>query len=83
MATAYEEFPFYRLRNGNSKVPENSVMGEYFLTKVTTNCHKDEIVFAGDCFHTFWEDQNRMEFLNTVSHIKTRHLVYFGRIHTK
>lgn len=57
-----EEFPFYRLRNGNSKVPENSVMGEYFLTKVTTNCHKDEIVFAGDCFHTFWEDQNRMEF---------------------
>lgn len=73
-----EDFPFYRLRNGNSKVPENSVMGEYFTEKATTNCCKDEIVFAADCFHTFREDQNRMEFYEYCIPYKDKAFSVFG-----
>lgn len=57
-----DDFPFYRLKYDKVKVPEQSVMGEYFLTGSINNCRKDEIVFAGDCFMTFNLDQNNIQF---------------------
>lgn len=57
-----DDFPFYQLKYGYNRVPENTVMGEYFLKQDDSCSKQDEIVYAGDCFHTFKEDQNRMEF---------------------
>ena len=57
------DFPFFRLKYGTGKVPENTVMGDYFYVKDSSCCNMDEIVYAGDCFDTYDEEQNRMEFL--------------------
>ena len=57
-----EDFPFWQLRHGNARVPENTVMGEYFDNGDASSCRQDEVVFAGDCFHTFHLEQNDMQF---------------------
>lgn len=57
-----KDFPFYRLKNGTDKVPEKTVMGDYFYKKDFSCCYQDEIVYAGDCFDTYNEEQNNMEF---------------------
>lgn len=57
-----KDFPFYRLKNGIDKVPENTVMGDYFFKHDSSCCYQNEIVYAGDCFDTYSEEQNRIEF---------------------
>ena len=57
-----DDFPFTRMRYGTNKVPENTVIGEYFYNHDSTTCNKSEIVYAEDCFHTYNEEQNRIEF---------------------
>lgn len=57
-----DDFPFYRLRYGTSKVPENTVMGDYFLNHDTSCCKQSELVFARDCFDTCTEEQNDLQF---------------------
>lgn len=60
-----EDFPFWRLRNGNEKgdkVPENTVMGTYFYEKDDSDCRSEETVYAQDCFVTRSEEENRREF---------------------
>lgn len=46
-----EDFPFFKLKYGNSRLPENSVIGSYFYSHDIESCKKNEVVFAGDCFH--------------------------------
>lgn len=57
-----DDFPFWRLRYGTNKVPENTVIGDYFYNNDSTCCRQSEIVFASDCFHTQSEDENRLQF---------------------
>ncbi|MDD7303674.1 MAG: ImmA/IrrE family metallo-endopeptidase [Prevotellaceae bacterium] len=57
-----DDFPFYRLRYGTNKVPENTVMGDYFYNGDTSCSRQPEIVYAEDCFHTYNEEQNRVQF---------------------
>ena len=57
-----DDFPFWRLRYGTNKVPENSVMGDYFYKNDSACCRQSEIVFASDCFYTQTEDENRLQF---------------------
>lgn len=57
-----KDFPFWQLKHGKALVPENSVMGEYFNHGDDSDCRNDEIVFAGDCFHTFSQEQNNLKF---------------------
>ena len=57
-----QDFPFYRLKYGTDKVPENTVMGDYFFNKDSSCCKQQEIVYAGDCFDTYNEEQNRVKF---------------------
>ena len=60
-----EQFPFWRLRYGNSKgykVPEYTVMGTYFYEKDSSDCRKEETVYAADCFDTLTEADNEREF---------------------
>ena len=56
------DFPFYRLRYGTNKVPENTVMGDFFYRQDTSCCRKSEMVFAYDCFFTYEIEQNRLQF---------------------
>lgn len=56
------DFPFYRLKYGKDKVSENTVMGDYFINHDESCCKQDEIVYAGDCFDTYEEEQNRLVF---------------------
>lgn len=57
-----DDFPFWRLRYGTNKVPENTVIGDYFYNNDSTGCRQSEIVFASDCFHTQSEEENRLQF---------------------
>lgn len=57
-----QNFPFRRMRYGTSKVPENTVMGQYFYNQDTNDIKKSEIVWAGDCFDTYTEEQNTIQF---------------------
>lgn len=57
-----EDFPFRRMRHGINKVPENSVIGEYFYKNEVCYCKRSEVVYAMDCFQTYIEDQNKLQF---------------------
>lgn len=57
-----EDFPFRRMRYGTDKVPENTVMGDYFYNNDSSCCKQSEIVYAKDCFYTYSEEQNDLEF---------------------
>lgn len=56
------DFPFFRLKYGTDKVPENTVMGDYFFKNDSSCCRQEETVYAGDCFDTYSEEQNSKEF---------------------
>ncbi len=56
------DFPFFRLKYGTDKVPENTVMGDYFYNHDASCCKQEEVVYAGDCFDTYDERQNQVEF---------------------
>lgn len=56
------DFPFFQLKYGTNKVPENTVMGDYFFKHDASCCKQDEIVYAEDCFDTYNTEQNGMEF---------------------
>lgn len=74
-----EDFPFYQLRYGKTRVPEYTVMGEYFSSKDESNCRQNEIVFAGDCFNTFNEEQNDMQFYEYCIPYKNKAFSVFWR----
>ena len=60
-----EDFPFHRLRYGNDKdgkIPENSVIGDYFYKNDDSSCRSHETVYAMDCFDTWREEDNMREF---------------------
>lgn len=60
-----KEFPFWRLKYGSGRgdcVPENTVMGTYFYEKDSSDCRNEETVYAGDCFDTRFDTDNRREF---------------------
>lgn len=57
-----DDFPFNRLKYGTNKVPENTVMGDYFYNHDESCSKHDEVVYAGDCFDTYSKAQNRIEF---------------------
>ncbi len=60
-----EEFPFRRLRHGNDKdgrIPENTVIGDYFYKGDDSCCKSEETIFAKDCFDTYREEDNMREF---------------------
>lgn len=56
-----QDFPFFRMKYGKGRVPENTVMGDFFFKGDSSSCNQSEIVFAGDCFHTYSEEQNRIQ----------------------
>lgn len=58
-----DDFPFWRLKYGNYRLPENSVIGSYFYSKDVDSCRKNEIVFAGECFHVADTAAANMELL--------------------
>lgn len=57
-----DDFPFRRMRYGTDKVPENTVMGDYFYNHDSSCCKQSEIVYARDCFDTYSVEQNDLEF---------------------
>ncbi len=57
-----DDFPFRRMRHGINRVPENTVMGDYFFKNDARFCMQSEVVFAMDCFDTDTEDQNKLQF---------------------
>ena len=57
-----QDFPFYRMKYGTYRVPEDTVMGDYFYKNDSTCCRQSEIVYAENCFHTYTEEQNKLQF---------------------
>lgn len=54
------DFPFYGLKYGKAKVPENTAVGEFFSKKVKYN--SSEIVYADDWFKVFSNDDYNRQF---------------------
>ena len=50
------------MRYGTLKVPDNTVMGDYFYKGDSNSGRQVEVVFAGDCFDTYNEEQNGLQF---------------------
>lgn len=70
-----EEFPFRRLRYGNDKdgrIPENTVIGDYFYKGDDSCCKSEETIFAKDCFYTYREEDNMREFYEWCVPFKNR-----------
>ena len=70
-----EVFPFRRLRYGNDKdgkIPENTVIGEYFYKNDDSCCKSEETIFAKDCFYTYREEDNMREFCEWCVPYKNR-----------
>lgn len=60
-----EAFSFRRLRYGNDKdgrIPENTVIGEYFYKNDDSCCKSEETIYAKDCFDTYRDEDNMREF---------------------
>lgn len=79
-ARSSEAFPFRRLRHGNDKdgrIPENTVIGEYFYKNDDSCCKSEEIVYAMDCFDTYREDDNMREFFEWCVPYKNRAVSVF------
>ena len=75
-----EDFPFWRLRYGNGKgdkIPENTVIGEYFYKNDESCCKNEETVYAMDCFDTYREEDNMREFYEWCIPSKNRALSIF------
>ena len=74
------DFPFKRLRYGNekdSRIPENTVIGEHFYMNDDSCCKSQETVFAKDCFDTYREEDNMREFFEWCVPFKNRALSVF------
>ena len=75
-----EDFPFKRLRYGNDKnarIPENTVIGDYFYKGDDDCCKSQEIVYAKDCFYTYHEEENMQEFYEWCLPYKNRAISVF------
>ncbi len=75
-----DDFPFWRMRYGSGKgerVPENTVMGTFFYDHDNSDCRKQEIVFAKDCFETRCKEDNNREFYEWCIEHKNRALSLF------
>lgn len=60
-----KDFPFWRLHYGNGngdKVPENTVMGDYFYENDDSSSRSEELVYAKDWFDTYRQEDNEREF---------------------
>lgn len=78
-AARSQDFPFLRLRYGSSrgdKLPENSVMGDYFYHDID-NGKSEEEVRAGDCFDTQSKDDNERCFIEWCIPYKDKALSVF------
>lgn len=75
-----DDFLFRRMRYGTDKVPENSVMGDYFYNNDSSCCKQSEIVYARDCFYTCSEEQNDLEFYEyCISYKRNTFSVFWQR----
>lgn len=75
-----QDFPFWRLRYGNNKdgkIPENTVIGDYFYRNDASCCNNEEVVYAKDCFDTFRDGDNLREFKEWCIPFKNRALSVF------
>lgn len=75
-----EDFPFRRLRYGNDKdgkIPENTVIGDYFYNSDDSCCRNNEMVYAMDCFDTHREEDNMREFFEWCVPYKNKALSVF------
>lgn len=75
-----EDFPFWRLRYGSerdSRIPNNTVIGEYFYKNDESCCKNQELVYAMDCFDTYREEDNMRELYEWCVPFKNRALSVF------
>lgn len=75
-----EDFSFRRLRYGsekNCRIPENTVIGEYFYKDDDSCCKSQELVYAKDCFDTYREEDNMRELYEWCVPFKNRALSVF------
>ena len=75
-----EDFSFWRLRYGNEKdcrIPDNTVIGEYFYKNDDSCCKSQEMVYAKDCFDTYREEDNMREFFEWCVPFKNRAISVF------
>ena len=50
------------MKERNDLLQSGEVMGDYFYKHDSNDCMQSEPVFARDCFHTYNDEQNRLEF---------------------
>ncbi|MDD5569656.1 MAG: ImmA/IrrE family metallo-endopeptidase [Bacteroidales bacterium] len=55
-----KDFPYWSLRHGKIKIPENTVAGDYFYNQVTSKSTQE--VFASDWFDNVFESHTRRKF---------------------
>lgn len=55
-----DDFPYWYLKNGKDKVPEDSVAGEYF--SLSRKPQSTQVIFAMDWFNNVWESDTNREF---------------------
>ena len=75
-----DDFSFWRLRYGNGKgdrIPENTVIGDYFYKNDESCCKNEETVYAMDCFDTFREEDNMRVFYEWCVPFQNRALSVF------
>ena len=75
-----DDFPFWRLRYGSEKdcrIPENTVIGDYFYKEDDSYCKSEEVVYAMDCFDTYKEEDNMREFYEWCLPFKNRAISVF------
>lgn len=75
-----EDFPFWRLRYGSEKgcrIPDDTVIGEYFYKNDESCCKSQEVVYAMDCFDTYRKEDNIREFLEWCVPFRNRALTVF------
>lgn len=78
-----DDFPFWRMRYGSGRgdrVPENTVMGTYFYEHDNSDCRRQEVVFAEDCFETKYQEDNKREFFEwCVEHYNKAFSVFWEK----
>jgi len=75
-----DDFPFKRLRYGCEKdcrIPDNTVISEYFYKNDDSCCKSQETVYAIDCFDTYREEDNMREFFEWCVPFKNRAISVF------
>ena len=59
------------------RIPDNTVIGEYFYKNDDSCCKSQEIVYAKDCFDTYREEDNMREFFEWCVPFKNRAISVF------